>query len=601
MGRGGRLMSWAAPIVIGLGLAGPALAAGPQVVSVAPLAMVGTVGDEDSFRASLRLAAAERTEVFVYASELRPVSGDLVVVPGAAATVQPASAMLGDAPYGDFGIHVTGIREPGRYLTTISIFHRRAGERASDMRRAQYPLQVVAREPVRLGLATADETLTVRRTRCGTGPDCWLAGYLLPAAELSSRQTLLLSNSGRAPVTLTAAIPQLFGSYSGRPLGSSDYGWSEPFPYLVRPGSGQSLALILDPARTAPDRYRGAIYLHVADADGPVVVPVEWTVRDGPLGPLGLLAGGLLLGYLVKFMSERGNALVGAWDELARLRRRIDAATLRPGDALEMQRQVRELEPRLRRGDAEDVLAELANIERRLDSLELATRAEALGRGGALRPRIHDLRLAAYARADDRAAAAALRAAMAGVLIDQKPVAEAVAEEAPPAAARRRLPLGRVAGVLGLLVTFAAVLWIIRPGPDLTSPDPPRGTSGHAITPLDRPPPRPSLVEPVTVVLAGGALTALAYRLTRQRRPSSPRWDRWADARALPALRATRLILTGALFAGLLFVGLKAFYIDEGSLFAAGVVDPVFQYLLWGLGSGVTTRTLGNLLPARTS
>ncbi|MDQ3927819.1 MAG: hypothetical protein M3328_01600, partial [Chloroflexota bacterium] len=71
------------------------------------------------------------------------------------------------------------------------------------------------------------------------------------------------------------------------------------------------------------DRYVGTLYLTLDGATDRLRVPVDLSVRIGPLGPVLALLLGIVLGMLVRYMQGRGGKLAGTRDLLDRLRTRV--------------------------------------------------------------------------------------------------------------------------------------------------------------------------------------------------------------------------------------------------------------------------------------
>jgi len=141
------------------------------------------------------------------------------------------------------------------------------------------------------------------RVACGDGPDCILAGILLPRAERLGSIPLLVLNLGPveahpATVHLEATGERTGGrltetelrpQFGGPPVGPAEI---EPLDFAV-------------PAGLVPDHYTGQAVISFAGVDKPVVADVDLTIRQGPTLPLAELALGVVLGIVLRLVRSR--------------------------------------------------------------------------------------------------------------------------------------------------------------------------------------------------------------------------------------------------------------------------------------------------------
>jgi uncharacterized membrane protein len=66
-------------------------------------------------------------------------------------------------------------------------------------------------------------------------------------------------------------------------------------------------------------------------------------------------------------------------------------------------------------------------------------------------------------------------------------------------------------------------------------------------------------------------------------------------ARRVFLIQKSRYAMQVALALGLVIIGFELLYVQQATGFIGGQVHPVVQYLFWGLGSDVASRTLASM------
>ena len=160
------------------------------------------------------------------------------------------------------------------------------------------------------------EQIQLQLVNCNGGLDCALATILLPKSTRIDQLQLQFDNPASAPAQIlnTATVIQ----------GNSRYQLTDAFsvPQGVQSLLANqivSLPLTLNRSAMPPDQYGGAIYLTLANQTNRLILPVNLSVRSGPLLPLFILLIGIALGRLFKYMDQQGGPQVEARKKLYQL------------------------------------------------------------------------------------------------------------------------------------------------------------------------------------------------------------------------------------------------------------------------------------------
>ncbi len=209
------------------------------------------------------------------------------------------------------------------------------------------------------------EQIQLQLVNCSGWLDCSLARWFLPASAFLDRRQLQFDNriSTAASVLNTATIAQ--GVTSNYPLTSEI---SIPKGSLsLAANQISSLALNIQRSALPPDRYTGAVYITLTPQQNRLVLPLNISVRSGPLMPLLLLLLGIILGQLFKYWQERGEPQTKAYQEVMRLESDIRAADLE--DQAILLPMVKRSKKLVVREQLEKANSELELIRNRLDVL----------------------------------------------------------------------------------------------------------------------------------------------------------------------------------------------------------------------------------------
>ncbi|PSB45497.1 hypothetical protein C7B80_16710 [Cyanosarcina cf. burmensis CCALA 770] len=209
------------------------------------------------------------------------------------------------------------------------------------------------------------EQIQLQLVNCSGWLDCSLARWFLPDSAFLDRRQLQFDNptSTAASVLNTAAIAQ--GATNNYPLTSEI---SIPKGSLSL-AANQISGIPLNIQRSAlpPDRYTGAVYMTLIPQQNRLVLPLNISVRSGPLMPLVFLLLGIILGQLFKYWQERGEPQTKAYQEVMRLESDIRAADLEDqAILLPMEKRAKKL---VVREQLEKANSEFELIRNRLDVL----------------------------------------------------------------------------------------------------------------------------------------------------------------------------------------------------------------------------------------
>jgi hypothetical protein len=350
-----------------------------------PLSIKGRVGEEEGFVAGMRLTLRDAPQssgpvkLIVLPSDLRSARG-AVLIGRQQVTVTGEQTLTPETP-SNFQVKVTGVKEYGEYTGKIELLL--AGQ--SREKATVVPLTVVAEVRPALTLLPESDKLKANLVNCRT--TCWLARMLLPASNFQNRLQLHFEKPLAAPLEIIDKTFLVKGERTQFELTDAHMTITQPSPEQA-PAAGPSpqplsdkryvdLKVELTQADIPVDHYTGAVYMKVAGVDSDVKVPVDVSVRMGPLPPLFFLLVGILLGRLFKYMREKGNPKADALVSLSRVEYRTQSADpadsniIRP--ALERARglinedQVERAVPLIKSADSRlATLNELRDIEARL-------------------------------------------------------------------------------------------------------------------------------------------------------------------------------------------------------------------------------------------
>lgn len=504
-----------------------------------PVRITGWLHEDASFVGNIRVRAPA-AGFTVLASDLRQDGGDAIVgrqnlglIPLGAATAEAGAPR-------DHQVKVGGVPSAGIYrghLTLVPVGHPEGAA-------TRVEVIVEARARPNLVPLPGSEKIRLQLVSCRGRLDCWLAKGLLPGAALLDARPLQLSTPA-SPVVLTDGGVVALGEHNGAPLTVEQI--SLPTWPLDLPADHiATVPLNVRRATLAPDHYLGSVYLTLADRPERVVVPLDLSVRAGPLGPLLCLLVVILLGRFVKYMQDTGNALA-------------DAMAL----VLAEEARIREME-----GEDRDLMEPLiARVRqevgtRTLAEVKAAVEAVAAWRGAVARLRDLERLLRSHGLPSDGEALTAVREA--------RTLIRAVRDVTDPTWTTKVEALVAKAG--------AGVTWM-GDGASASAGDPSQSAATTAALALEEarrapwPAPGGRRLRDTVVALASGIPTS----------------------NTAAVLLGTRQILSILLVITLAFVGLDSLYIRSGATFGAAGFTDYLGLILWGLSADVASRTLSSL------
>jgi len=152
------------------------------------------------------------------------------------------------------------------------------------------------------------EQIQLQVVNCNWVVDCLLANLFLPAGTRLNQIELQLDNPALVPTKILNSAVSVRGALTHYPLPASAL--SLPPGEIALPTQTiSSIPLNLDRSAMPPEQYVGAIYLTQANQSNRLVLPINLSVRSGPLLPLITLLIGVVLGRLFKYMQEQGGPL----------------------------------------------------------------------------------------------------------------------------------------------------------------------------------------------------------------------------------------------------------------------------------------------------
>lgn len=397
-----------------------------------------------------------------------------------------------------------------------------------------------------------------------TWVDCGLARLLLPQSVITDRAELYFDNSALTPVNIVSSAVIVEGNLTNYQLPS------QPPCSLSSQSSNQppnqatcaaialsenskslpanqisSLILNFNRSKMPPDQYIGAVHLTLADQRNRLILPIDLSVRSGPLMPLLVLLFGIVLGRLIKYMEKRGEPQAVALQEVNRLE--ADVALANPEDQKILVGMVAKTRKLVFREQIEPAKTNATAIRNRLDVLD----------------KLRSIEIRLEARVE--------------------PLPEDVIEDAIAiiAQARSRIAQEDDAKAKELLDQVSELLDTvgIRGGEESEINETVRAASANLEHNLENPP-----------VLI--------------KEPS--RWERFRrflitlsgvsdQIRAEATYWVVRPVLSLILLAGLSLVGINTLYVQNGATFGATPFPDYLGLILWGLSADVASRSLSSL------
>lgn len=390
------------------------------------------------------------------------------------------------------------------------------------------------------------EQIQLRLVNCSWALDCFLAQRLLPASAHLNQLELKFDNPVAAPATILNTAVAIQGNLTQYPLPSQALALPNEVVTLP-PQAIASIPLTLDRSAMPPEQYVGAIYLTQAAQSNRLVLPVNLSVRSGPLLPIVIILLGVLLGRLFKYMKEVGGPQAEIRKKVYRLE--ADIKALAPGDRQILRPMVAETRKLVYRQQLEAADAQVTLIQSRLAVLQQL--------------RIMEDQL--YDRQQRREEIPAdsfeqIQAARDLIAQGQDDAATTAMTNILESFATARGP-GDTGGA------SESALWQVMVNLDKSA----RNAIAEAETP--KPLTKLERVQQFLVTLVG---------LSDQARAEATYWF-------------VRPLLYLVLLIGLTIVGLNTLYIEQGEFFGARPMADYLVLLLWGLSADVASRSLTSL------
>lgn len=197
---------------------------------------------------------------------------------------------------------------------------------ANEQPRSQPITITPVTEPKLLPLKGTDQ-IRLQLVNCGWWLDCAVARLLLPANATIGQRELQFDNSARSSIDVLNAAVVVQGDFTGYQLTNQ----AISLPQTIQPLAANqivSIPLTLNRSQMPPDLYGGNIYLTLQNRSDRLILPINLSVRNGPLLPLIVLFFGVILGRLFKYMQDRGEPQAKSLGEVYRLRNDIESSGL---------------------------------------------------------------------------------------------------------------------------------------------------------------------------------------------------------------------------------------------------------------------------------
>ena len=392
------------------------------------------------------------------------------------------------------------------------------------------------------------EQIQLQVVNCNWVVDCLLANLFLPASTRLNQIELQLDNPALVPTKILNSAVSVQGALTHYPLPGSAL--SIPPGEIALPTQTiSSIPLNLDRSAMPPEQYVGAIYLTQANQSNRLVLPINLSVRSGPLLPLITLLIGVILGRLFKYMQAQGGPQAQVRKKVYQLEADIKEA--HPADRKILLPMLREARKLVYRQQLEAADTQVALIQSRLRLLNQLRAIEdqlyeKQKRSESVEPetfeQIQTARDLIAQGQDDKATST-------------------VAAILETASARGRGGATDDSDVMEVALRGAAINLDQSARNAITEAE-----KTEALTPIER-------LELLLVAVSG---------LSDQVRAEATFWF-------------VRPLLYLVLLTGLTLAGLNTLYIEKGETFGARPMSDYLTLLLWGLSADVASRSLSNL------
>lgn len=235
------------------------------------------------------------------------------------------------------------------------------------------PIVVTTPQPALIPLQRSGQ-IQLQIVNCVGWLDCSLASLLLPASTQTPERELYFDNPASSAVTLISTAVIVEGTLTNYQLPSQAIAIAPNSNTLPANQIGR-LLLKLDRSIIPPDQYEGAAYLTLSNQPNRLTLPINLSVRTGPIAPLFVLFLGILLGRLLKYMETRGEAQIKALRDLNRLR--ADLRSTNSEDQAALTPAINRVRTLIDREQLDDANTAITIIRNRLDTLNKTRQIEA--------------------------------------------------------------------------------------------------------------------------------------------------------------------------------------------------------------------------------
>ena len=513
-----------------------------------PLQIKGWLNEKDSLLGSIRLTAPTAVEQLTFlASDLKRQEGDGAITRQQIQLIGEPKLKAGIPK--DFQVKVSNAELPGTYQGQIQVL-------LPGQQRKTIPLTVLVKARPNLKPLPGNEQIQLKLTQCSWRLDCALGRLLLPTSAFLQQWDLTFDNSVDAPVKVTGVEVLLKGEQTGYQLTKTqiqlpNIPQSLPADQIVR------LPLTWERSQIPPDRYTGAVYLTLEDANERLIIPVNLTMRIAPLMPVLVLFVGIVLGRLVKYMQEKGIPQAAALGKIKELEQQIDKTN--EGDRDILTPMVEKAKQLVQQMKLEAATAEVEKILARLDCLEklrtleqklepFKTHPQVKGDSGILK-KISEVRIK--------------------IDLEQDEQAKMLLEE-----------------VQADVAKLESSLTMMGPG---QTPDIKISEVVKAVT---------DAVVAVSNAVQSGVKKPVAKWMNGLQR--SLIFLSGSEFRTEATYWFARPLFSLALLLGLSIVGIRTLYVEKGATFGADPFSDYWGLVLWGLSTDIASRSLSSLSEADT-
>jgi hypothetical protein len=412
---------------------------------------------------------------------------------------------------------------------------------------------VTSNQPPIIPLEGTDQ-IQLRLVNCSWGIDCLLSRLFLPASSRLNQLNLEFDNPASTPVQILSTAVSVRGELTLYPL--PNHALAIPQEVVAPQGAITlpaqqitTIPLTINRSAMPPERYIGKIYLIQANQSNRLVLPVNISVRCGPLLPLLALLLGVGLGRLFKYMQEQGGPQSLARKKVYQLE--ADIREAHPGDRKILLPMVRNTRKLVYRQQLEAADTQVTLIESRLGVLNQLRSIE----NGLYDKQKQDEPI-------EEETFQQIQTARDLIARGQDDMATtAVGEILQSLSATRR------GGVADDSESMAATLHKVAVNLDKSA--------RNAIAEAEK-------TEPLTRIEQLQQFLVLLSGLSDQARAEATFWF-------------VRPLLYLVLLTGLTLAGLNTLYIEKGETFGARPMSDYLALLLWGLSADVASRSLSSL------